>query len=235
MKLVRLVDVIFCEIRSLNRATKIIESRIESRKQEGLLVGDNRAKLSLDLIREDAEYDHKRLRIIEDKAKVTVIGIIIALTLFASVTDRFSPPTPFAEIYFKLIVGTLDVLTIMSVLYFLTAAYFALKAISPKQIYRVTLQDEVSFERPEERQARYLKILDLNKDVVLKSTNFAHVSYNATRNGIVAIVLLVTLLALTNLSSHLTSRQEKENSPLQERHYDIHGKNIIIEESPLIK
>lgn len=222
------VNVIFCEIPSLISATRKIDSKIEKIKQQGLDPNDNRTDLPLDLIQEHARFDLERLRIIEDKAKVTTMGITIALALFVAGAGRLTPSV--SETTIQIIEYLLDGLTVTAVLFFLVAGYYALKAIRVKPVFRVSLEDELLFKSEDEKRTRNLEMLELNRKVISKYTNFVEVSYNAVRNGIVSVATLIIIFTVSNHLSFTPHQIEERMS-----HYGVgtynNQQNIIIIES----
>ena len=184
---------ITCDIPKTIRITKNIDSAMCRLQEDGISQDDKRIKLSTKLIQSYAQTDMERLRSIEDKARITAIGITLALSLVLAGSGRLDSLINGQNSFLMYLS---DILTVLTALYFLMAAFWSLRALQVKSIFHVSLEDHVEICDFNKMRLRHLEVLDLNRKLITKNINFIEVSYNALINGIFCTVLVILTLTL---------------------------------------
>lgn len=178
---------------NLIRANRKLATRIADARATSIPSSDQRLQLPLQLVKEQFEWDLRRLARIEDKARATVFGVSLSVSL------------PTLGLALLAGAGTLRggelrapsaALLCIAVLFLLASGYFALLGYKAGKVSHPQLKDNEPLVSSEEAQRIVLHCLDLNTLRILRKNNLLSASIDCLRNGLAAILALLLLAVL---------------------------------------
>lgn len=200
----KIIDIIFPMCANY-RDNRMLRKKSSSANPDSLLSCiENADAIHIDVLKkqyDDTFYIKDKL---EDKAKINIIGITIAITLIMSssgvlnvISEKF--PTP-------LIQWSSFVLLAAAVLYLLTAGIIAVKVLFNENIvYTVALDSFASNETT--LRSDYDKCTVLNRTQNLIRNNSVYSSYECIRNALVCLFVIL-LLATIPIKFHQNNSEQ---------------------------
>ena len=192
------LDHIFGTIPTLIRANRIVSKKIKDKLSEDFSSGDPRLKLPIEYLKEYYNSEIDRLSRIEEKAKATVVGVTIAVTLITAPTillpttlDDFANQADFIK-------WLLLISLIIAVTFLLLSGYFAFLAFSVGEISKPLLEDHISLKKKKQVRETYIRYIELNSLRIIQRANLLSASMDCLRNGLVLflILLIISLISI---------------------------------------
>lgn len=182
----------------LCHANRIISKRISDKKNEDFSPDDLRLKLPLKHLKEYYNSEIDRLVRIEDKAKSTILGITISITIIA--TPSVLLPTRINDLANESanIKGLLIIALILAVAFLLLSGYLAFLAFNVGEISKPLLEDHASLKPKDQIRKTFIKYIELNALRIIQRANFLSASFDCLRNGLV-LFLLVLIMSLASM------------------------------------
>ncbi|MBX0358480.1 hypothetical protein [Halobacillus sp. Nhm2S1] len=133
---------------------------------------------------------------IEDKAKITIAGITIAIAFLSSGFTIFNFLDSSGFFNNKLLSIGLLTLYILSFSYFVLSGINALSALSLKEVHDIYLDDEIELSvKPESaRISKMVKNLRLNYSTIPQREIYLNASYQCIKNAILLLMLGVLII-----------------------------------------
>ncbi|MTV47892.1 hypothetical protein GJ688_02700 [Heliobacillus mobilis] len=176
----------------LNRNVKKGIDKLAKEKDEYFYL----EKVKLDRLEKLYSKEQERRKTIEDKAKVNVTGITLALTLLSSsITFLNGTKTSNIKLEHGVTEDILLLLFLSTFIYLFLGALDAIKALQLGLVYDIYLSDEIKMAS----KGSYLRCLELSKSIHFNykyntiKENFVTSSYDNIKNAIIALLLLVLL------------------------------------------
>lgn len=169
---------------------------------------------SLATLRSAREASMLRLQRIEDKAKGTVIGVGIGVTVIGSASAFLGKDSPLATSATAVKIP-LALLLASSIGFLLISGYLALRSYKIGRVWMPSLDDVPPLVPEPEAKAVELHCISQNNRMGSVRANYLSVSFDCLRNGLVllAVVALVFLtLSCTSVSSDSVQQQESARS-----------------------
>jgi hypothetical protein len=194
MFLLRSVDQLLGTLPNLIRANLILSRKISQKSSQEVSSCDRRLELPTEHLRSQYEVDLKRLERIEEKARSTVIGVAISVSLATPSILLLTRPDALAGESFcaKLF---LAILLALAVLFLLVSGFLALSGYKVGSVYRPRIEDHESLTSEQEIRKGLLFYIELNRLLVIRKANFLSGSMDCLRNGI-TLVLVFLVVAL---------------------------------------
>jgi hypothetical protein len=192
-----IVEQILADGPALRQARRAIQSHIEDATDRSALDAERLQHvadgLTEDDIRRYMTIEMDRRKSVEDKAKINLLGITIAVTVLFASPNFVGKKELNAAMGGLWGIGALALLTI-GVGYLLYGGLKALDALQIAKIYSPSPEEESGVcERL--RKANLLWCLEQNKKAIFLRTNAVSVSYLSIRNGVFILAVLLVLLA----------------------------------------
>jgi hypothetical protein len=144
------------------------------------------------------ESDFKRLERIEEKARSTVLGVALSVSLATPGILLLTQAEVLADE--ALVVRIVSaVVLVFAVAFLLTSGYSALSGYNVEQVFRPRLEDDAPLVSSEEARKAILQCIDLNTLRKLQKANLLSASMDCLRNGLVKILVFLLLAALSAL------------------------------------
>jgi hypothetical protein len=187
----------------------LVEARRRAREESAITDDDPRLRVPASAIEASVELDRNRIARIEDKARGTVVGITIAVSIAGAGIAMFGKDgiLDSGSALTYLAATTL----VLGLIYFLLSGWFALSAYAASPLHVPDVQD-----RPETRKASpsigdsatgpgddetwrrtLLDCLDLNRFLAIDKTNRFSASIELLRNGLVSVLLFAVLAVVS--------------------------------------
>lgn len=183
-------------IPDLVRANLKLAARIADIIAEPILLSDERLKLSLEDIEKEFEIDLKRLARIEEKARATVIGVSLSVSLTMPGIALLAGTGALGDTGLKMPSAAL---LSAAVLFLLTSGFLALLGYKVGEVSRPQIRDHEPLVTPEERRQIILHCLDLNRLRILAKSNLLSASIDCLRNGLATILALLVVVVIAAL------------------------------------
>lgn len=196
LRVIKVISVLFDQglgtIPSLIQANRILKTKIQNLYVEGVSDSDIRLKLPVDHLKDYAKLEIERLDRIEEKAKSTVLGVGIAISL---ATPSVLLPTNTAAFqnhpfYFKLI---LTIAIGLAVAFLLMSGYLALSAYKVGEISSPRLEYHPSLISENEIREGLILLIDLNVLRIIQKANMLSASMDCLKNGLVLFFLILVI------------------------------------------
>lgn len=189
----KIIDIVF-PIYANYRDNRILRKKSSSANLDSLLSCiENADAIHIDVLKKQYDDTFYLKDKLEDKAKINIIGITIAVTLIMSasgvlntISEKF--PTPLVQ-------WSAFVLLTAAVLYLLTAGIIAVKVLFDENIvYTVPLDSFASNETT--LRSNYDKYTVLNRTQNLIRNNSVYSSYECIRNALVCLFVILLLATI---------------------------------------
>lgn len=189
----KIIDIVF-PIYANYRDNRILRKKSSSANLDSLLSCiENADAIHIDVLKKQYDDTFYLKDKLEDKAKINIIGITIAVTLIMSasgvlntISEKF--PTPLVQ-------WSAFVLLTAAVLYLLTAGIIAVKVLFDENIvYTVPLDSFASNETT--LRSDYDKYTVLNRAQNLIRNNSVYSSYECIRNALVCLFVILLLATI---------------------------------------
>jgi hypothetical protein len=204
----KLDDVLLGSLVQLVRANRKVLDRVDRDELDGYQ-DDARLEHSLAALQGAREAAVVRLQRIEDKAKGTVIGVGIGVTVIGSASAFLGKDSP--------VTGGADGLKVLlalllggSIVFLLISGYLALRAYEIGRVWLPSLYDSPPLVSETEAKKAELQNIEQNFRIGTVRGNYLSASFYCLRNGLalLALVALVFLaLSCTADSSGATAQQ----------------------------
>ncbi|MFT9494758.1 hypothetical protein [Anaerosolibacter sp.] len=182
------------------KVTKILRSKLNDLNDSGEFdIIEDKSSINIDILKEKYSETIAIKDKLEDKAKLNVIGITIAVTLIMGSTGLLNNiSNKYNQFLIEWIVFALFS---VSVVYLFIAGIMAIKVlIDENEIYVVQLKNVIN--TPEFLNDDYIRCITKNRTKNLLRNNSVYTSYECIRN---ALVCLFILLILSTLPVHFES------------------------------
>jgi len=181
---------------SLIRANRILRSKILNLQVEGITDSDPRLQLPIDHLKDHFKLEIERLDRIEDKARSTVLGVGIAISLATPSVLLPTRTTTFANepLYFKLL---LTIAIGLAVAFLLMSGFFALTAYKVGEISFPRIDNHPSLVSEDKIREDLVLIIDLNVLRIIQKANLLSASMDCLRNGLLLFFLVLAVSLLT--------------------------------------
>jgi len=192
------IDQVFGTIPNLIRANRIVSKKILDKQNEELSSGDPRLKLPIEHLKEYYNSEIDRLSRIEEKARATVVGVTIAITIIAAPSVLL--PTRLDDIVNQtyLVKWSLIISLIFAVAFLLLSGYFAIMAFSVGEVSKPLLEDHTSIKQENQIRKSFIKYIELNSLRIIQRANLLSASMDCLRNGLV-LFLFVLIMSLVSI------------------------------------
>ena len=171
-----------------------IKRKIDNLKNTTIKNEDSRLKLSLKFIKQYFSSEIERLNRIEDKARSTIIGVTIAISiitgpslLLPSRLDEFNQQPCLIKWLFVISL-------LLAVFFLLISGYLSFLAFRVGQVSKPLLVNGSGNTTKIEEKKLYIKFIETNKYRIMQRSNFLAASMDCLRNG---LVLFFTLLVFS--------------------------------------
>lgn len=188
--LLRFIDQLLGTIPSLVRAQNIISKKISERNSKEILTSDDRLKLPLDHLKSNFKIDLKRLEGIEEKARGTVIGVAISVSLSSTSILLLTRQDALASENTTIKI-LLAVLISLSVFFLLASGFLALSAYRVGAVFRPRIVEHIGIRDESELKKSFLSYIEMNRLLIIRKANFLSASMDCLRNGLFLILLFV--------------------------------------------
>jgi hypothetical protein len=193
-----LVDQVLGSIPSLIRAKLILVKRAAEKQRAGISSSDPRLKIPEEDLKAELESDIKRLEGIEDKAKSTVLGVTLSVSLASPAILLLVQQDVFADETLTLRV-TSAIILVAAITFLFVSGYLSLSGYQVGQVSRPGLENHESLVTPDDARKVILYSIDLNVLRVIQKANLLSASMDCLRNGLVLILVFLLLAALSAL------------------------------------
>lgn len=192
------IDQILGTVPNLVRANRIIEKKLRKKQEEGILTSDPRLKLTEDEVKEVFEVDLRRLERIEEKARATVIGVTLAVSLASPGILLFVQPDIMADepLSYRRISAAFFV---VAILFLAISGYLSLSAYKVGQIMRPRLEDSKILTSVQNALEVLLMSRDYNVLRILQKANLFSASMDCLRNGLFLLLIFIVLSVISAL------------------------------------
>lgn len=152
--------------------------------------------LKIEQIENLQKKEMERNKIIEDKAKLTITGITIAITFLSAGIAIYNGLNTSSISQNKFLSLLLLIIFIISFIYFVLSGTSALKSLGLKEVYDIYLDDELELSTKGEsfRISRMVKNLRLNYSITPQREIYLSASYQNVKNGILTLLIGVLLI-----------------------------------------
>lgn len=166
--------------------------------------------LTVETLEKLQQKEMERRKTIEDKAKITIAGITIAITFLSSgiaIINSLNDSFILQNKAYSIILLTIF---IISFVYFVSSGISALKALNLTVIYDIYLNDELDLADKglSVRLSKMVKNLQLNYNITPQKENSLSASYQDIKNG---ILLLLTGVLVLGTFYFVGDNQEHSN------------------------
>lgn len=215
----RLDSLLFGSVFSLRQANKKVLLSIAADSEENY-ARDTRLAHSIDDIRATRDFAIERLERVEDKARSTVLGVGIAVTVVGSACTLLGQDGPLSHVDTPVRVG-FGVAFSLAVIFLLASGYLALRAFSIGQVWIPTLDDSPPLAG--EKRAKRIELFYSTQNIRVGTVrgNYMSASFDCLRNGIALLGLLaVAVLLISALQiQDQTETQQPVSPPCAHRHW----------------
>jgi len=191
-------DQLLGTIPNLIRANKIIEKKVHKIQEEGILSSDPRLKLTEDELVKVFETDLKRLERIEEKARNTVIGVALSVSLTSPGLILFVQTDILASETFAFR-AAIAVIFVLAILFLSVSGYLSLSCYKVSQIMRPRLEDSKTLSTPRNACKVLLLCSDCNVLRILQKSNLLSASMDCLRNGLLLLLIFIVLSVVSAL------------------------------------
>ncbi|MDZ4063074.1 MAG: hypothetical protein U1E22_00225 [Coriobacteriia bacterium] len=169
----------------------------------------------LTLAREDSTF---RLQRIEDKAKGTIVGVGIAVTVIGSASAFLAGDGPLATSGGG-VRGFVAVLLVAAVGFMLLSGYLALQAYSIGRVFAPTLDDLPPLASSAHAKSVEIYSLEQNQRMGTVRANYVSTSFTCLRNGILllAVIAVVLVVVSSNSTSKLSTSSVRQTESACDR------------------
>lgn len=197
-------EVVFGSFFSLRHANHHLLSAIRM-DSEAEYATDPRLVHTRESVRAARQFSIERLQRIEDKAKSTVLGVGIAVTVLGSAGTMLGKDGPLASLGIPARVGFAALFS-FAVVFLLLSGYLAIRAYSIGSVWIPSLEDAAPM--VEEAQEKRIELFYYEQNIRIGTVrnNFMSASFVCLRNGLTLLgVLAVTLLFLAAVHPQIQS------------------------------
>ena len=189
-------DLVFASIPGLIRASIILNAKLNDKLNSAISNNDPRLKIQEQELNMHLTSDLNRLERIEDKAKSTVIGVALSISLASPGILLLVQTDVFAdESYFLRLISAI-ILTI-SILFLLISSYLSLSAYKVGRIFLPQLENHSKLVKPKEARKIIIRCIELNQIRVIQNANLLSASMDCLRNGLI-LALIFLILAISS-------------------------------------
>lgn len=192
------IDQISGTIPNLIRANRIISKKILDKQNEELSSDDPRLKLTTAHLKEYYNSEIDRLSRIEEKARATVVGVTIAITIISAPSILL--PTRLDDLLNQtnLVKWLLIISLILAIAFLLLSGYFAFLAFSVGEMSKPLLEDHISLKQENQIRKSFIKYIELNALRIIQRANLLSASMDCLRNGLV-LFLFILIMSLVSI------------------------------------
>lgn len=191
-----LLDQILGSIPSLMRANSILNNKIKARLRTSTPKNDPRLKISEGELREYLELDIKRLERIEDKAKSTVLGVAVSVSLASPGILLLVQTDVFADEAYSIRIVSAIIL-MLAILFLLISGYFALSGYKVGKIFLPQPTHHSSLIKEREAKRNVLDCIELNQIRVIQNANLLSASMDCLRNGLFLVLIFLLFATIS--------------------------------------
>ncbi len=202
MMLARVFNEITGGLFEVSGSNRTLQRKIETLKNENpssLYVGDERARLAIDALKHYLEVEDARRGVIEDKAKINVLGVTLAFGVMFAGLATLTPNSEGSGCESDLL-GLLLIPLMSGVLYLLMGGWVALRALRVGRVFLWDLEDDAEIQTDELKAAKILLCIDLNRNIMIQKSNRVEASYRCIRNGILVLAVVVMVIGVVAIS-----------------------------------
>ncbi len=193
-----LFDLFLGSIPSLIRADIILKRKLAKTLDIEIPSTDPRLKIPEDELKAKLEADFRRLERIEDKAKSTIFGAALSVSLASPGILLLVQSDVFADEAFVLKV--MSAIVLMAAIFFLLiSGYLSLSGYKVGELFQPNIEDHIKLIKPIEVRKVILRCIDLNTFRVLQRANLLSASMDCLRNGLILILVFLVLAAFSAL------------------------------------
>jgi hypothetical protein len=182
-----ILDQTLASIPSLIRAQIILDRKFSERLNSSILNTDPRLKISEQELKEYLELDITRLERIEDKAKSTVIGVALSVSLASPAILLLVQTDVFADETISLRVISATIL-ILSIFFLLFSGYLALSGYKVGKVFLPQPSHNSKLIKTLEAKRNILNCIELNQIRVIQNANLLSASMDCLRNGLILVL-----------------------------------------------
>jgi hypothetical protein len=208
----KLDDVLLGSLVQLLRANRTVLGRVKSDDLEDYK-DDPRLGHSLAALQTARDASIVRLQRIEDKAKGTVIGVGIGVTVIGSASAFLGKDSPIAsgavglKIPLALLLGG-------SIVFLLVSGYLALRAYEIGQVWLPSLYDSPPLVTDAEAKMMELQYIEQNYRMGTVRANYLSAAFDCLRNGLALLALAaLVFLALSCTAAPTTAASQQASPP----------------------
>jgi hypothetical protein len=194
-----LVDQVLGSIPSLIRASSKLAKSVAEKQRVGISANDSRLKIPTEDLKAELEADIKRLEGIEDKAKSTILGVALSVSLASPAILLLVQQDVFADETLTIRV-TSAIILVVAIAFLLISGYLSLSGYRVGQLSRPGLKDHEVIITAEEARIIVLYCIDLNVLRIIQKANLLSASMDCLRNGLMLILVFLLLAAMSALS-----------------------------------
>ncbi len=191
-------DQTLASIPSLIRANIILNNKLRERLSYSISKNDPRLKIPEKDLREYLETDIKRLERIEDKAKSTVIGVALSVSLASPGILLLVQTDVFADEAYVLRVFSAIVL-VFSILFLLISGYLALSGYKVGRVFLPQPTNNSKLVKYREARRNIIDCIELNQIRVLHNANLLSASMDCLRNGLLLVLMFLVFAIVSAL------------------------------------
>ncbi len=181
----------------LIRANAILRNRMRKDDKEAY-ISDPRLRHGPDVLKETLELSIDRLQRVEDKARGTLIGVVVAVTIMSSATGVFGNNGPLHSHGCGVRALTATLL-LSSIVFLLISGYLALRAYQIGRVYRPSLDDIAPIVTTAQQGCAFLFCIEQNYRVGTMRANKLSASFACLRNGLLLVAALCAVVVYVSV------------------------------------
>lgn len=190
------INVILGTIPSLLKADLIISRKIKEKQIDEISDSGLRIRISTEDLEKELESTLHRLERIEDKAKSTILGLALSISLAAPSILLLVQEDVFAD-EIPLLKNFSAIILISAIIFLIISGYLSMYGYQAGMIYKPQLQN--NNKGANEAKREILNCIELNELVILKRANLLSAGMDCLRNGLVFVLIFIIIAVISSL------------------------------------
>lgn len=200
---------------------KLNKTEIEDINLDKLGYSSNLTNVPINIIENSYRDSLERKKVIEDKAKINVIGITIFISLISSLSSSIVKIYSFTNNKFVRL--GIYLCCFVTILYMLQGGILALEVLMNKNRVYLLTEEELSIQDKSKQKKAYARSIELNGYSNTLRNNYIFSSYQCIRNALI-FLMIITLIYVFPYLNNGNDKIEKEINTINNNNIEVRKK-----------